>query len=513
MVKVVTLFVLSQALVPGSSSFDNDADASLELHLGSDRGFLRDPELEQWLSNNSLAGCSVPKLKKTWDQIEPRFVRYKPVKSHATWADFRNSLSLPAFRSHMTGTSNQGRLGQYVNTSAYMDEMHRRQPTEKLGLFNQSHGEAGILGLEKSIFEFPTVAPEYIAMLQKLIPKLKAEARFDEVFDIMAASRHGLNFHAHNAFWFVPMRGKKLFILAPSGRTLHSLRNGEVPPEGLRFKDSQEGSLKQLALDLRILPSIVLLQKYKKWFTETPGLQICLVQEGDVLMVPEQWWHLTLSVGDSLSFSASFKSLPETKGDEKKKINTCPRVRKDLHDWDETTHTECVVYDPKTRAEICRAMPPPPSASSTAPTHLCDVIYRFLSWKCAEGGIDSVSASPNADAILRDASRQYAQASVEGGRETAEVFAALTTVWAQVASGVGSEALAADLHELVSTTMDHYQESTQASIFSRSDSIEERLGDVRNSCGWVLKVLLSDTPAKSTARITSSKASEKRKEL
>eukprot|EP00931_Biecheleriopsis_adriatica_P027707 TRINITY_DN16616_c0_g1_i2.p1 TRINITY_DN16616_c0_g1~~TRINITY_DN16616_c0_g1_i2.p1 ORF type:complete len:559 (-),score=43.57 TRINITY_DN16616_c0_g1_i2:166-1842(-) len=491
-----------KACVEKFSMSDDDADdhadfANLGSGPGSDRGFLLDQELEQWLSSVGLSTCDIPMLeppsKKKWDMLEPRILRYGAMKSDASWSDFQKALVLQSFRTHLTGTSNQGRLGQYVKTSQYMDEMRTRQATELLGSFNQSFGETGILGLEKALFDHGKVAPEYLQLLHDVIATLKFEESAGEIFDIMAASRHGLNFHVHSGFWFMPMRGKKLFIVAPSGAALSSLRPGDLgPPEGLRFADLQVGLDHQMAWDLRTLPAIALLQKYTRWLTHTPGLYRCLVKEGDILMIPARWWHLTLSVGDSLSLHLSLKDTPKKLNSKKTGTTGCAWKQADFHDWDETTYQQCVKAVPKSKADVCRKLPPPPSSLSSAPTHLCDVIYRFLSWRCREDNFQGMSPKLQADAVIRDAATRYEQNIADGGREAAEVFVALTTVWAHLARAVGRKPLAKELFALMDSAMASYSKSTHTSVFVQSDSVKERLTDPRSQCQWVWNLFLAD---------------------
>lgn len=402
-----------------------------------DRGFLLDHELEDWLGARGWLGCSVPEVhpsvKLDWGDW-PRIQRRGPSKSSASLQDFVASAGpvLTARGSNNNNAIVMHKLNKSL-TSLYLADESVFEPREETGGLPQLFPELGVVGLTGfKMFDYSSVAPEYTELLGENAGNIGGTTT-----DIFAPSRNGFSFHRHYAFKFQPLRGRKLFILAPSSSSVV-----KELPTGLRESPEEE----QFFFEMQTLPSIVLLQKYEYWFRTTAGLQFCVVEEGDTLMVPHFWWHFTASVGHSLSFSSfSQTDVPL------QPLATCPqdKDRGGQWRWDRFTQGSCSSFDGQEHSleEVCSKLPPRPSRTSVIAVTVCDVAYRYLSAWCADAAAMDQPSESNfgAEEVLEDSLDRFVNAAAEGGKETVHIVRLLVGAWTSLAGLVGDKTVGSKL--------------------------------------------------------------------
>jgi len=408
-----------------------------------DRGFFVDHEFESWLAERAWTGCNVEEVDETkpfqWGD-RPLIKRRSPVPSSTTLDEFFDSAGDTVIA--RGSNNNQALIVHRLNrtgTMGYLKSGGKSGRVDKSLDLQQLHPEVGLVGLAGwKIFNYERIAPEYDDFLAQGL-----DEGTDMETDVYAPSRNGFNFHSHQGFKFRPIRGKKLFVLAPSSRS--SLPD-ETPQE---LRDDAENS--QFYFDMNVLPSIVLLQKYESWFRKTKGLQFCLVGEGDELMVPHYWWHLTVSVGDSLSFSAFYnKDYPAASSESE----TCPSIGPTPVEswlWTRRTWINCIstAEKPVDAGDYCAHLPLAPSNLSLTTPSICDASYRFLSSWCSEDGNDH-----KADQVLQVTAEQFLQAAKEGGTENAHALSLWLEVWVALARLVGHQSLVTSLQTIDSRAND-----------------------------------------------------------
>jgi tetratricopeptide (TPR) repeat protein len=118
-------------------------------------------------------------------------------------------------------------------------------------------------------------------------PAVMDDADTNEPGLSLAPSRRGLPWHNHESAWESVAVGKKLVLLLPPMT--------EVPRE----------------LHMLVLPST--LEFVRRQLALWPDLQHVLLEPGDVLWIPCNWWHATLNIGDTVALGGQKRKNDPTR--------------------------------------------------------------------------------------------------------------------------------------------------------------------------------------------------------
>eukprot|EP01065_Artemidia_motanka_P019833 TRINITY_DN23716_c0_g1_i1.p1 TRINITY_DN23716_c0_g1~~TRINITY_DN23716_c0_g1_i1.p1 ORF type:complete len:508 (+),score=138.17 TRINITY_DN23716_c0_g1_i1:64-1587(+) len=236
-----------------------------------------DADLRKAVEAAGLSGCSVRRVaaaslsasefrRQVIDSGEPAVLTgVDPIgPQRDEWLD-RDSLSKRWGDHHFrvrlsTGNNQVGAVERVVSLADYIPRMHEAGSGL---LFDQGH-DAG------------WTCPERFAESGLCQPVLS-----------IGAAGTGLPLHNHNAAWETPVVGRKLVLLAePASNT-----SWMPPTEEWRY-----------AAPRRFLSSTLSIVKSggwpSEWFPSTAATGHCLLEPGEVVWIPCNWYHATLNLGD-----------------------------------------------------------------------------------------------------------------------------------------------------------------------------------------------------------------------
>ena len=127
-----------------------------------------------------------------------------------------------------------------------------------------------------------------------MIPPVIA-AHFDKewherwsIYLLLSAVGSGINFHQHTNAFNALLAGKKLWFVAPPNLTIPDHKLGPVrwyrklvPPDPEASQEEFQG-------------------------LRDKGLQMCIQNAGDLLYVPQHYWHATISLAEGVAISGQF---------------------------------------------------------------------------------------------------------------------------------------------------------------------------------------------------------------
>lgn len=135
--------------------------------------------------------------------------------------------------------------------------------------------------------------PKYFQ--QDLFQELGEEIRPDYRWLIIGPSRSGSSFHVDpnaTSAWNAVIRGKKKWILIPP----------EYQPPGVFSSVDQS----------HVSTSVSLIEWFSNFYTEIQRQKIpvkeCVVKQGEIMFVPNGWWHLVLNIEDSVAITQNYVS-------------------------------------------------------------------------------------------------------------------------------------------------------------------------------------------------------------
>eukprot|EP00927_Polykrikos_kofoidii_P073119 TRINITY_DN69196_c0_g1_i1.p1 TRINITY_DN69196_c0_g1~~TRINITY_DN69196_c0_g1_i1.p1 ORF type:complete len:465 (+),score=71.84 TRINITY_DN69196_c0_g1_i1:33-1427(+) len=263
--------------------------------LDDSHGFRNDPHLAAWLRTKQFDDCNVVRITSP-APIDEELKSYmnvpQPVilasSAHSQWtfdslldAERGQNSILEARQS--VGRFFVGNVYYHVSLDSHLGAMQRATFGENV---SARSGIGTVFSGMHSIFPKPINGTEPVMHLLKRILNTTWSTYLS-----VGPSREGVSLHYHDAFTFTVEQGRKFFVV--------------LPPGHLEKQDEHVRS------ELAVLPPLEALSRHSDFFASEPVMR-CTLGPGETVVVPHNWPHMTLAVGDTLGFSNQF--VLRTKG-------------------------------------------------------------------------------------------------------------------------------------------------------------------------------------------------------